>query len=430
MGSRRNWDHSTMFIGDNLDFMRGMNSGNIDLIFLDPPFNSNHNYAAPIDSEAAGAAFKDTWTLRDIDDSWYGYIADKHPALHSLIQVSGEIHSDSMKSYLIYMAIRILEMKRLLKDTGSIFLHCDPKASHYLKLTMDAIFGSTHIRNEVIWHYYNGTSNIRRAYVRKHDSLLFYTKKVNQNYFDEEEAREPYAPDSNFVKNPKGYKDKYRPNPKGKRKHDVWRIPTINNMAKERTGYPTQKPLALLHQVIKASSKEGDIVFDPFCGCATACVAAQFLNRKWIGCDISPLAGELVESRMTRELGLFFDGKITDTPPKRTKNDLSNEENKLFAEVKLGKYNSLNNKWNLYGKQMGVCKGCGQEFRFKILEVDHVIPRSKGGSDHISNLQLLCPNCNRRKGDRSMDEFVDLIMQEKQEEMQRMQLFHGKSSDE
>ena len=140
MTSRRNWNHSTLFVGDNLEIMRGMNSGEIDLIYLDPPFNSNHNYAAPLESEAAGAAFKDTWTLRDIDVAWHGFIADKHPALYAGIQASGQIHGDSMKSYLIYMAIRILEMKRLLKDSGSIYLHCDPTASHYVKIIMDAIF--------------------------------------------------------------------------------------------------------------------------------------------------------------------------------------------------------------------------------------------------------------------------------------------------
>lgn len=143
--AKKNWKDGTIFIGDNLDIMRGMNSGFVDLIYLDPPFNSNHNYSAPIGSEAAGAAFKDTWTLQDVDKKWHGYLADKHPPLHSLINAVGEVHSDSMKSYLIYMAMRILEMKRLLKNDGSIYLHCDPTASHYLKLAMDAIF-STRMR--------------------------------------------------------------------------------------------------------------------------------------------------------------------------------------------------------------------------------------------------------------------------------------------
>ena len=154
--ARRNWNHNTIWIGDNLDVMRGMNSSLIDLIYLDPPFNSNHNYAAPIGSEAAGAAFKDTWTLQDIDEVWHGYLADKHPALYTLIKATGEVHSDSMKSYLIYMVMRILEMKRLLKPTGSIYLHCDPTASHYLKLAMDAIFGNQNTRNEIIWCYTSG----------------------------------------------------------------------------------------------------------------------------------------------------------------------------------------------------------------------------------------------------------------------------------
>lgn len=145
--AKKNWKDGTIFIGDNLDIMRGMNSGFVDLIYLDPPFNSNHNYSAPIGSEAAGAAFKDTRTLQDVDKKWHGYLADKHPPLHSLINAVGEVHSDSMKSYLIYMAMRILEMKRLLKNDGSIYLHCDPTASHYLKLAMDAIF-STRMRGK------------------------------------------------------------------------------------------------------------------------------------------------------------------------------------------------------------------------------------------------------------------------------------------
>ena len=148
--AKQNWKDSTVFVGDNLKVMQGMSSGHIDLIYLDPPFNSNRNYAASTGSEAAGAEFKDTWTLSDVDEIWHGYLANKHPALYSLIQASGEVSGDSMKSYLIYMEMRILEMKHLLKPTGSIYLHCDLTAGHYLKLAMDAIFGKKNFRNEII----------------------------------------------------------------------------------------------------------------------------------------------------------------------------------------------------------------------------------------------------------------------------------------
>ena len=137
----------TIFTGDNLPIMRGMNSASVDLIYLDPPFNSNANYAAPIGSEAAGAEFKDTWTLHDVDVAWLDLIETKHPALNRVIHAA---MTNSDKSYLIYMAVRLLEMKRILKDTGSIYLHCDPTMSHYLKLVMDAVFGKVNFRNEII----------------------------------------------------------------------------------------------------------------------------------------------------------------------------------------------------------------------------------------------------------------------------------------
>ena len=145
---RVNINSKTIFTGDNLPIMRGMNSESVDLIYLDPPFNSNANYAAPIGSEAAGAEFKDTWTLRDVDIAWLDLIEAKHPALNRVIHAA---MTNSDKSYLIYMAVRLLEMRRILKSTGSIYLHCDPTMSHYLKLVMDAVFGKVNFRNEIIW---------------------------------------------------------------------------------------------------------------------------------------------------------------------------------------------------------------------------------------------------------------------------------------
>ena len=136
--------------------------------------------------------------------------------------------------------------------------------------------------------------------------------------------------------------------------------------------------MKLLDRIIKASLNEGDIVFDPFCGCATTCVAAQSLIRKWIGCDISPKAGELIQMRMKKELGLFFDGEISAKPPKRSEKERS--ENELFTDVKHLKYNDPMNKYHLYGKQDGICNGCAMEFRFETFEIDHIVPRSQNGS--------------------------------------------------
>ena len=136
-----NVQNRTVFSNDNLPVLRGIDTESVDLIYLDPPFNSNRNYAAPIGSNAAGAAFKDTWTLSDVDNAWHGEIADREPALYQAIHAAELTHGKGMKSYLIMMAVRLLEMKRVLKKTGSIYLHCDPTASHYLKVTMDSIFG-------------------------------------------------------------------------------------------------------------------------------------------------------------------------------------------------------------------------------------------------------------------------------------------------
>ena len=163
----------TIFTGDNLPIMRGINSASVDLIYLDPPFNSNTNYAAPIGSKAAGAEFKDTWTLDDIDNAWLDLIETKYPVLNRVIHAA---MTNSDKSYLIYMAARLLEMHRILKDTGSIYLHCDPTMSHYLKLVMDAVFGKVNFRNEIVWCYTGPGSPKMRQFNRKHDSLFWYSK--------------------------------------------------------------------------------------------------------------------------------------------------------------------------------------------------------------------------------------------------------------
>ena len=174
-----NFADKTIWTGDNLDILRGMNSECVDLIYLDPPFNSNQNYAAPVGSKAAGAAFKDTWTLSDLDVAWMGLIADERPAMAHVLRTGGISHGKGMQSYLTMMAVRLLEMHRVLKDTGSIYLHCDPTASHYLKLLMDAIFGAGSFRSEITWKRtsaHSDTRQGRRQHGRIRDLLLFYTR--------------------------------------------------------------------------------------------------------------------------------------------------------------------------------------------------------------------------------------------------------------
>ena len=186
-----NWSNRTLWTGDNLDITRGMNSESVDLIYLDPPFNSNKSYSAPIGSEAAGAAFKDTWTLSDVDEAWHGEVADRDPALYAIVDASGLSHSKGMKSYLIMMAVRLLEMRRVLKSTGSIYLHCDPTASHYLKTLMDAIFRHENFRNEIIWKRTAAHSDAR-GLGAVHDVILRYTRS---NQFTWNRQFQPHSPD-------------------------------------------------------------------------------------------------------------------------------------------------------------------------------------------------------------------------------------------
>ena len=392
--SEQNFASRTVWTGDCMEVMRGMNSNTVDLIYLDPPFNSKQDYAAPIGSQAAGAAFKDTWTLSDIDVEWIDLIERRNPALHRVL-LAATVDSD--KSYLAYMATRLLEMPRLLKPTGSIYLHCDPTMSHYLKLVMDTIFGREKFRNEIVWCY-RGGGVPKRDFARRHDIIFRYS--VGTPVFNVDAVRIPYSSESlERLEYParafrsSGVYEGYRPNPKGKHPEDWWLIQPIMPSSKERLGYPTQKPLALLNQIIKASSSPGDVVLDPFCGCATTCVAAENLGRQWVGIDLSPKAGELVMQRLA----------AGDSAVRRDDTTLRSDIPKRTDLGPLPRYNSPQVKEQLYGQQGGFCAHCQEHFQPRHLEVDHIIARARGGTDHLSNLQLLCGNCNRVKGDRGME---------------------------
>ncbi len=385
----------TIFEGDNLDVMRGMNDECVDLIYLDPPFNSNRNYAAPIGSKAAGAAFKDTWNLTDVDEAWHNQIADTNLPLYKVIDASQYSHSGGMKSYLIMMAVRLLEMKRILKPNGSVYLHCDPTASHHLKTLMDTVFGKENFRNEIIWSYRRWPSK-GSQYQTMHDHILFYAGKGNVFNIEYEPPSESYLrrfKGKTQVLDPVSRTRKLvvdKPT-KGLPMRDVWNLSILAGSSKERTGFPTQKPLKLLDRIIETSTNEGDIVLDPFCGCATTCIAAERLDRQWIGIDLSPLAVKLVEQRARNELGLMGGIQATSRTdiPKRTDREPAPP---LSAS-----------KVVLYGTQAGHCNGCGTHFMQQHLTVDHIIAQSKGGTSHLDNLQLLCAHCNSLKGNRPME---------------------------
>ena len=397
---------NTFYTHDNLYVLSGLNSESVDLIYLDPPFNSKRMYSAPVGSKAAGAGFKDIWTWKDVDEYYLDSLADNFPALTKYIASVGEIHSKPMAAYLTYMAQRIVEMHRILKETGSLYLHCDPTASHYLKNLLDGIFGKNNFVNEIIWHYHWGI-HVATRWNRKHDTILMYAKSGERKIvFNADPVREAYSKASKMTKDPKWNKSY---NEKGKLPEDVWYIPTINAMSKERTGYPTQKPLALLNRIILASSNEGDLVMDPFCGCAPTCVAAQQLGRKWIGIDVEKRSVKILTERLSDDAGLFKDFVATDQVPKRIDLTIVPPSSSV--------------KEQLYKEQNGKCNACGGDVEIRKLEVDRIIPLIRGGGDYYENYQLLCGSCNKIKGDRPV-EYLRLKI-ETRERMMKTKIFFG-----
>jgi len=294
---------STLFTRDNLEVLRGFDDEIFDLIYLDPPFNSNRDfnviYEVGENNPVQEEAFKDTWTMDDVTIAEIDELASCAPQLHGVIKAVSVINGDSHGAYLTKMAVRLIELHRVLKQTGSIYLHCDPTMSHSLKLVMDAIFGVRNFRNEIIWSYQTGGVS-KRWFGRKHDVLLFYSKtdkyKIDLTRVKEKRSAEVLRRLSNGVESATRAKDEER------LPFDVWGIPALNAMSKERTGWPTQKPLELLRRIVEASSNEGDWVLDPFCGCATTCVAAAELKRNWVGIDASPIAVDLVKTRLKKKL--------------------------------------------------------------------------------------------------------------------------------
>ncbi|MGH3795558.1 MAG: DNA methyltransferase [Pseudonocardiaceae bacterium] len=250
--------------GDNLYRLARLPAESVDLIYLDPPFFSDRQYEVIWGDEAE---------IRSFEDRWEGGI----------------------NVYISWMRDRVVEMYRLLKSTGSLYLHCDWHASHYLKVMLDEIFGQQNFLNNIVWCYGLGGSS-SRYWPRKHDDILWYSKKRGSQYF------EP----------PLMQASSNRMRGQMKKVVDYWDIPTINNMAKERLGYPTQKPESLLERIVESSSPKDGVVLDPFAGCGTSMVAAHRLGRQWIGIDISPTAVRLMERRMMAVGARGFD--ITGMP--------------------------------------------------------------------------------------------------------------------
>jgi len=337
-----------LYFGDNLQILRDhIKDESVDLIYLDPPFNSKATYNVLFaeqngtQSQAQIKAFDDTWHWgMESEEAFHELVTEGPGKLPDLMDALRRfLGTNDMMAYLAMMAIRLVELRRVLKPTGSIYLHCDPTASHYLKLVMDAVFGFAQFRNEIVWERtpFSGSSKARaRQLPRSHDVLLFYTaggswtwntptEPYSQEYlqrfkWDDGDGRGPYRKsllktysqetferlkaDGRLVE-PKragakwGYKQYLAESSGTRQVHDIWTdVNALNPVAAERLGYPTQKPEALLERIIQASSNEGDLVLDPFCGCGTTIAVAERLKRRWIGIDSSSVAIELTKKRL------------------------------------------------------------------------------------------------------------------------------------
>ena len=430
-----------LILGDNLAVLQSIPDKSVDLIYLDPPFFSNRTYEV---------IWGDDGEKRSFEDRFAGGI----------------------DHYISWLKIRVRQMHRILKDTGSIFLHCDWHANAEIKIDiLNKIFGRNNFRNEIIWKRKNsvGQSNKKSSQFGYNIDTIYFYSKTKNNVFNtiftdsNPEYIEKFfvhkdtdgrvyrlatltspSPRSNLIYEYKGHQPPekgwaislekmkewdrigkihipddvnkriqrkiYLDEVKGLLVQTLWDdIDVLSPTSKERTGYPTQKPLALLHRIIRASSNEGDVVLDPFCGCATTCVAAQQLDRKWIGIDIEKQAVDILVERLSDDAGLFKDFINTTIVPQRT-------------DIKIA-LPSASVKERLFKEQNGFCNACGTKFDLWHLEIDHIIPKAKGGGDYYENYQLLCASCNKIKGDRPM-EYLRLKIKTR-EEMMKNQIMFG-----
>ena len=476
---------NTLYEMDNLEVLRGINSSSIDLIATDPPFNTKRNRSGSagnyVDNWKYGDTGKlpDQWKWNEVHPKWLDTIQDGHPELYQVIEATKGVQGADTAAFVCFIGVRLLEMHRILKPTGSIYLHCDHTANGYIRMAMDAIFGKSNFINEIAWLRKDGEKHnlATRKFPQAHDTIYYFakSKKYIHNpiflpYSDEYIAKTYDKMDSNgqyatfpctnesggnkvyefrgisrawkFKKSemeemyqnglltqatptsPFRYK-KYLSDAEGVKVPDIW-TDTARFEENEKTGAPDQKPLALYKRLIEASSKEGDLVLDPFCGCATTIIAAKELKRRWIGIDrrvdaryhiITRLMGipkkerERLKKNATNQAWLDsqmqkYEMHYRTEPPIRTDNQETAAEelppvfskDEEFQMTREEMHEVLVERFGLH------CWGCNFEAPDpRYLELDHINP--KGGKDdygqhHINNRALLCTPCNREKSDR------------------------------
>ncbi|MGI9337298.1 MAG: DNA methyltransferase [Gammaproteobacteria bacterium] len=411
------------YYGDNLEGMQKMPDACIDLIYLDPPFNSKKQWSGMVEwrDKMTEVAFSDTWTINSVKHEWF-YLIQSKEAYQPLREVAEAVRitaGENAYAYILYMAIRLIEMRRILKDTGSIYYHCDPVMSHSVKLMMDAIFGLPNFRNEIVWCYRTGGVS-KRWFGRKHDTLLFYVKDAEAKYAFNLIKEKSYLTHKygfaniDIQQDEGGYYTKTHC-------RDHWAMDALRGNQPETVGYPTQKPETLLERIILASTNEGDVVLDPFAGSGTTCAIAEKLNRRRIGMDLNREAADISTKRLRaiiksmskeeqkRRHSFFYQGGKNaigvrrQTAAKAIANakDMRNVLDKNDKEVAAAHRKKL--KDAALRVQHGRCLGCGiwspDSTNF---HCEHIYPKSRGGLLTQHNTQALCGNCNSIKGSGTM----------------------------
>ena len=503
-----------VYIADNLDFLRAVNTASVDLVCIDPPFAKNDTFTAdklkpPLSkaeaanemrllkgwgianqeqADAAGVAwpddpkakggYRDTWSWDDdVHPDWVTGIKTTHPAVNMLIEASREIHGDSIAAYLAFMAIRLFELHRVLKPAGSLYLHCDSTASGYLRQLLDGVFGNGEgnnpgFRNEVIWSHQGSWIQPEDHFPRRHDTIFWYTKSrqytFHPGYESDAELQMNYkrwkrfltpgnkilggnmpSHDKRFAPYLNAFVKKHGRDPDetdvvleitGSRMGDVQYVKVVDPKTLERTGYPTQKPVALAERIIQASTNPGDIVLDCFAGCAYAALAAEKLGRRWTACDINLRAWTVFKRQFNKggdlpvltcndettgqqvlgceptvtihgptELPTLMTAGGVEVKPLRTDNRRNAEPKRQRPAWDKPLLNDREMLSLLLQFSNGRAWCCGYysenangSLALGNYELDHIIPKSVGGEDDIVNRAPLCPEHNGLKSDKNI----------------------------
>ena len=462
-----NFPNRTLAIMDNIRFLKALNSECIDLIAIDPPFAANETFTGkprpPITerelaeeqrlarehgarhNEGIGETrVEDDWLWDKLrHEPWLKEVREDNEEIGALIDAVEMCASENEAAYIAMMASRLLECHRVLKDTGSIYVHCDWHANSYLRMAMDAIFGAQNFRNEVVWAYTGPGSPRMRQFNRKHDTIFWYSKGI-QWTFNRDEVRVPHKdggphaggfPGASREPNDPSY------GKEGKVPETWWVMPIAPRFKSQYTGYATQKPLALYQRIILASSNPGDVVLDLFAGCATTAVAAEKEGRRWLACDWAYRSWTMIKRRFYQNGYALSD--MTDATPNAyleagmkgyqgtlqharsttigpnelpERDYVEHDEIYDIPNLELRRRRTLQPWQKLKNPEIRrileeaqalrgdpraiVCPGCGRILEPEFMQLDHMQPKKDGGEDFLNNRILLCGPCNRRKKER------------------------------